>query len=420
MKVNNLINRVANSKVSVSMSMIKLLHTQKFLIALLLSTIVFITACGKNESENSSSIQSLKTIDISEAYDNRDKVPLSLFAKSIEYIPLETNEESLIGRGPIFQATKEQIILSASNHVFVFSREDGGFIKEIGTHGEGPDESRGIDRYFNENTSITYVKSDRYHFGLTNEGEIVDCIYAPSEDSVFVMNFVHLTDSTFIGFHGNYNCNQKHKLIFFKSNGEIIKTIENQFPCELKVPNSFHFLGREGQFPKYRDKVWFKESFNDTLFEVHNDYLVPKAVINLGNRGIAYEDRINLSSAESQFDYFKVQMLDITENQLFFQLTTQGQTFNGIYNFETEETLLSDIGLPEMHGFVNDLDNFLPFVPQYATDNNQLVGYIEAQDVLSWFNENPEKAAQLPDHLKKLGDMKPDDNPVVMIVDLKN
>lgn len=66
-----------------------------------------------------------------EVYDNRDKVPLSFFAKSIEYIPLETNEESLIGRGPIFQATKEQIILSASNHVLVFSREDGDSLKKL-------------------------------------------------------------------------------------------------------------------------------------------------------------------------------------------------------------------------------------------------------------------------------------------------
>lgn len=400
--------------------MTKLKPSSHIIFAFIFCSLFITTSCGNNELGNSTSGKDLKVLDLVEAYDNRDEVPLSLFANSIEYIPLETNKESLIGRGPIFQLAKEQIILSASNHVLVFSREDGRFIKEIGSRGEGPDEYRVIARYFRENASITYVKSNKYNFGLNIEGEIVDRIHAPYEDSVLVMNFVHLTDSTFIGFHGNYNCNQKYKLIFFKANGEITKTIENQFDCELKNPDSFHFLGREGQFPKYRDKVWFKESFNDTLFQVHNDYLAPKAVMNLGSKGIAYKDRINLSSAESQFDYFKVQILDITENQLFFQLSTQGQTFNGIYNFETEEILLSDIGRTEMHGFVNDLDNFLPFVPQYATDNNQLVGYIEAPDVLAWFKENPEKAAQLPDNLKKLGEVKSDDNPVVMIVNLKD
>lgn len=383
-------------------------------------TFIFsVSSCssGNNEEVNNSKIPS---IDLVEAYNNRMEVPLSVFAESVEYVPLETIEESLVASDPIFQVSDKNIIISAKNQVLVFDKTSGEFVSEIGTYGEGPDEYKYVDKYFNESTGYTYVRSSKEHYVLNNEGAIVERFKTPLDDSVFVSNYIHLNDSLFVGFHGNYNCNQKYRLVFFDNEGDIIKLIENQATCEIEDPNSFHFFGNEGTFSTYQGESFFKETYNDTLFKIRDMDLVPVAVFHAGNRGIPYEQRVTMSSSETRNEAFLTKFIDITRQSVLFQLITQSQTFNGVFNRETGETLLSDIGRTEMHGFVNDLDNFLPFVPQYATNNNQLVGYIEAPDVLAWFKENPEKAAQLPDNLKKLGDIKSDDNPVVMIVDLKD
>lgn len=377
------------------------------------------TSCNSG-SEKKADDSSLPTIDLMEAYDNRAEVPLSAFAESIEYVQLETIEESLVAKVPVFQVSDKHIIVSAKNQVLVFDKKSGEFIREIGTYGEGPEEYKYVDRYFNENTGYTYVRSTKERFGLNYEGTIVERFKTPLDDSIFVSNYIHLNDSSFVGFHGNYNCLQKNKLVFFNQKGEIIKLIENSQGCEIEDPNSFHFLWKEAELSKYRNEVYFKETFNDTLYRIVNMGLQPKAVFNAGNKGIPYEKRLVLNKPEEKQDLFEARLIDVTQNNIFFLLSTKNQFFNGVFDKSTGEALLSDIGRTEIHGFVNDLDNFLPFAPQYATDNNQLVGYIEAPDVLAWFKENPDKAAQLPANLKKLGEIKADDNPVVMIVDLKD
>ena len=420
--VNNLISRVAKSEVSVSMSMIKLHHSQKSLIALLFSAIFFITACGKNESENSSSIQSLKTIDMVEAYDNREEVPLSSFAKSIEYIPLETSDNSLLGGYPSFYLSNDTIITVAFRQLYLFNREKGQFMKEIRNYGEGPEDYSSTKPLlpFDEDKSTFFIsKKGNLTWELNSAGKVISEFSLPSDEN-YVMGFTQLQKDLFVGYNANPVCDQKNRLTVFNSKGETVKTFPNPQSCTHDMSRGFSFDFYEGAFFRDQGKVYFKEEFNDTLFHVTPDQLRPQLVFNSQTKGIPYEEKTKFVTADLKADYFVTRVVDVTEKNVFFRLTTQGQTFNGIYSFETEETLLSDIGRTEMHGFINDLDNFLPFVPQYATDNNQLVGYIEAQDVLAWFKENPEKSAQLPDHLKKLGDMKPDDNPVVMIVDLKD
>lgn len=395
------------------------LSTQITIIGAFTLLLIFSSCSSGNEEKANNS--SLPTIDLVEAYDNRAEVPLSTFAESVKYIPLETIEKSLIARSPIFQVTDENIIVSAFHQVLVFDITNGRFLREIGTLGEGPNEYQDVDRYFEESFDYTYVRTNKgKHFGLNSKGENKHIFISPSSDSTFVTSFTQINDTTFVGFHSNYNCNQKYKLIFFNESGKEIKLISNLEKCINENPNSIHFLEREGIFSKERSLTYFKETFNDTLYQVANLDLKPEVVFDLGSNGIPYQERIVHTSPDSKLDFFEPRLIDISQSHIFIQLTTKNQTFNGIFNRVTGETLLSDIGRTEMHGFVNDLDNFLPLVPQYATDKNQLVGYIEAPDVLAWFKENPDKAAQLPANLKKLGQIKPDDNPVVMIVDLKD
>lgn len=70
-------------------------------------------------------------------------------AESIEYIPLETKDECLIGENVYFDFDETHIIIGYynCNTLYLFDRQ-GHFIRTIGTKGEGPREFNGIHNIF--------------------------------------------------------------------------------------------------------------------------------------------------------------------------------------------------------------------------------------------------------------------------------
>lgn len=84
-------------------------------------------------------------------------------------------------------------------------------------------------------------------------------------------------------------------------------------------------------------------------------------------------------------------------------------------NKETEKIAFAGSG----EGFENDLDNFFPMNYNFINSHNELIGYLEAYKIEQWFKDNPEKASQLPQHLREFKKLTEHDNPVVMIVRMK-
>lgn len=395
------------------------LSTQTAIIGLFISATTFFSCSSSDEKKDAQNGST--TINLDQAYANRNEVPLSTFAEAVEYIPLETLEESLVGSNPSFYLTGNKIISVRFRQIYTFDSKSGSFIEEIRGYGEGPEDYRNTMPYldFNHEDKVLYVtKKPALIRELNSKGEIIGEFELPSDEN-YVMGFSKLSNNLFVGYNANPTCEGKNRLTVFNEKGEVLKVFPNPLQCTHDMSRGISFDFSEGQFYRNKGKVYFKEVFNDTLFHVTKDSLTAHVIFDSKNKSIPYEDKTKYPTLESRADFLQPSVTSITEGHIFFHLTTKNQRFNGVINRETGETKLSDIGRTEIHGFVNDLDNFLPFVPQFSTDNNQLVGYVEAPDVLAWFKENPEKAAQLPERLKILGKMKPDDNPVVMIVDLK-
>jgi hypothetical protein len=73
-------------------------------------------------------------------------------------------------------------------------------------------------------------------------------------------------------------------------------------------------------------------------------------------------------------------------------------------------------------GFSNDLDQFIPIGTDkifYINKNDEFVTAIPALEVKRWFDQNPEKATKLPQHLYAFRDIKAEDNPVIVVAKLK-
>ncbi|MCF6357374.1 MAG: hypothetical protein L3J54_06150 [Draconibacterium sp.] len=73
----------------------------------------------------------------------------------------------------------------------------------------------------------------------------------------------------------------------------------------------------------------------------------------------------------------------------------------------------------QINGFENDIDGFMPFYPTSISNRDELIGILEPYKIRQWIDENPDKAARLPPHLQKFRNIKDTDNPVLMLVKLK-
>ena len=95
---------------------------------------------------------------IFEVMANMQKAKLSNLVDSIQYLPLETNDSSLIGNISRIVATPHQIFVGdrLANSVFVFNKQ-GKFLHKICRQGRGPEEYiRLYDFDVNEQDSSIY------------------------------------------------------------------------------------------------------------------------------------------------------------------------------------------------------------------------------------------------------------------------
>ena len=77
--------------------------------------------------------QQIETIEVVDAYKDREPINISSFASSIEYIPLETSMETLYSYPIVRGIQGDSIILVKSNNrTSLFDRKTGNFIRDVG------------------------------------------------------------------------------------------------------------------------------------------------------------------------------------------------------------------------------------------------------------------------------------------------
>ena len=407
-------------------------------------------------------------IDFLQQIGNYQKVPVSEFVSELEYIPLETGDNCLIGedvRERNVIVTKSHIFVAAQKYCYAFGR-DGKFITEIGRVGQGPGE------YAQISTIGIFVDEKKQSLYM---GTVPFDILEYSWDGVFRRSIklptnmlghhpdgiLFVRDSLFIGHNPNYSGSEEYHFFLFDTSGQIIKTFDNH----VKIARSaISWNSYEESMKPFRlsDHIYVKEMPNDTLYCLNEqDELIPKFVFNLGKYAYNKERRENSSVVEGLegvifipgFDRYMVG----TSNYIFF--STYPRNLNiplpkgraskielppgavlvnsydpdnpvaipvGIYDTVNRTTRLLDTDpVSRMVGLINDLDGGLSFWPFYFNSDNELIDIQQAHTMKEYLTEeyfaaheikNLQAHQKLRELLKTLKD---DDNPVVVVAKLK-
>lgn len=379
----------------------------------------------RQESFSSPVLQESQNLNIPELLKNRKNLYLSGIAKSISYVPLETNPKYLIGNDAVrVKPCGEYIFVSQHEKpVGVFSRT-GKFIRTIGSIGKGPGEYNFDYAFWPDSTTRQiYVWNANYStlMCFTFEGKHMGDI----KPDVMMFSFAPLGNDKFV----TWTCRQMefegkfYRLFYHDKTG---KTIQRYF--EPKKPFDISggimsplFIPTEGGFlyNNWEDDAEYKLGTNGTYEPVLTWTLgnlkMPASVFHDFNRFSREKDKyvLDVVGCETRSTWY-IRFIYKNQTQMAIRSKLGGEEFI-VANPDTAQK-----------GVYNDIDGGPSFWP--FTDNEggrQFVRVIDAIDFIDYIKKTKPSAVPLkkPDQaaeLKKLiGRLNENSNPVVMLVTLK-
>lgn len=354
-----------------------------------------------------------------------EKMPIKLTdlgAMDIQYIPLETNEKSVIQRIGKIISSERYFITQFYKGVILF-RSNGTFVAKIGPVGRGPKEFTvascvGINP---ENETIYLIDGSQQRFLVySNNGKFIRTFKYPVRAPVDFM----FTEGGILCYNKNTLGNIDASFILIDTVGQIIKSYPNKYRWTGSVPTLA--FDCENIFYNYGPRLIKKEVYCDTLFAYIDKDFEPYATINIKNElRITPEVRSEVNGIYIIQNFINPWKLFEFGDYIYYEFSlpqdgkAERMCFIGSKKKEIQALINPDQGL------IDDLDAGPGFLPMTMKDDSTIIGCVEARQlkahVASETFKNskplyPEKKKELE---KLANNLKETDNPVLVMVKLK-
>jgi hypothetical protein len=372
------------------------------IILILALTILLSPSCDshrKSQNTNSTDIR----ISIREVLkQDSSALNISTIARSIEYIPLETTENSMLLGIHDVQILENNIFVSDQYTLYQFENS-GKLIKQIGAKGNAPGEYSGRicftlnplknEIYIQDRGKINVydLNSGSFKRAYESANKVYD-IYSQQDGSLLSLTYEFPS-----GLEGLNEITLTDGI-----NGRLLDSIAN-YSRETIRGNAY---GYPLSYKK-DDNVFYIFNFSDTLYRISKDFFREiYLTFNMENTMLRKEINLSNESNDIQFPDF-LSISSIIENQDYIFITIrhgislfggENKYSNVLYNKS------SGTSLP-IKGIINDIDAGLGIWPQFI-QGNMLIGFISSQELI-----------EHPDNKLKLHE---EDNPVLVLLHPNN
>lgn len=355
------------------------------------------------------------TIDLYSAFKNTKVYQLSLITEKIEYIPLEKTDKCLLGEHvKSFYFDEEFIFVFDFEKCYRFTRK-GKFVNTIGKKGRGPGEyNRPMSIAIDTKQKLIYFQDRGRLLKYNYNGDFIK----EYQIGVTTSKILQYNENIFLVNRMMYSYakpGSRFSIYFFS---EIEEKLIARFECPKK--DKIPFAIDTPTMYNYGGNTFVKDFWENTVFKVENPQtMAPYAFLNTGKlKHRDKDDKSPFTGKKNKGDelVISVTFMSETERYIFISANkglfvfdkTNGKTYCSEYqkNGEKWYALMNDInGGPTF--FAN---NF----PKYHLTNNTLVTFNHAYE---FFEEGVDtNNHQIKELLKTL---QPDDNPVLVLVKLK-
>jgi hypothetical protein len=326
--------------------------------------LLFVFGCVKKNN-------SIENIRISEE-DLKNEILLSDYIASIEEIPLETNDQSIIAQIDKVIFYKDNIfILDKKGRSILQFTKNGQFISKLSAIGNGPGE------YINLFDFDIY--EDRiYALDYTQRKLMVYDLSFKYINSIPLKNFytnVAVWANRIALYSGIYSPEDSYHLTIIDQYGKIISEM---FPYKDRTERLFDWTsGGDFCFNKDGQSLFFSQPFSDIIYKITNQtdpflsyYFtsgIPGSYTDINNMNIFDLDK----SYTFKYNFFRL------KNFLISIVLKKGEPFFIFHDLTQEEKMIGRVK--------NDL-NKMPFFPQWNSDDC-LIGSISMEDYRKMNNE---------------------------------
>ncbi|MBU2903440.1 6-bladed beta-propeller [Arenibacter algicola] len=353
--------------------------------------------CNSDESAKNK-IKSLKI----NPYNKLVECNLSDITSNLDTIFLETKRESLIGLfSSLVYLDKEIIIYKSEEKIIIFDGK-GKYKNQIDASGKGPGEYTTILKVFVDNSRNWIHIVDIAGILIYNfEGSYIKTIETGFRPAGLYKN---KEDNFIVPIIQNYNEEDREMLNIYDSSFTRISSFKSKNPD--KYSNLEQHIFQVGNPYGFDNKVFYKEPFVDTIYQVYDTILKPHIVLNLGDNKMSTAEGVNILQNNEAKN--KIHLSDMYESENYFFLTYyfNESTFFTVFNKANEKVIghikytQEDYKLDNgrvRFGIHNDyFKNTLAFRPNYINDD-QIVcvvspAYLDVEELKSLdceMNDNP-------------------------------
>ena len=350
------------------------------------------------------------------------KLNLSDYVLSLEYVPLETKKECLIDRDPSFYVLDEYIVATTMQQCFLFNR-NGKFIREIGRPGRGPDEYSSTLRgeIVNEQTQTILLQGWDKRIEYSFDGTVTKNFPKIPDSST---ESAYVSDSILVqGIH-NFIGNATNQLIFYNQE-KVVDSIPNYQFFTPMDPNAFGGFGVEFSFYRYRDELYYKNIYNDTIFRFQDKKLHPVWIFDMEQYHLPRSVMANMNTIRQETVKYN-RLLNLWETDPFILFSIIREKGDSAFVFDKRKHQVFVMSKEQkLKGFHNDLDGGMPFWPIRINQKQEMISFLYPnvmKEMLTneYFEQKNIRNSYAHLRLKELLNMvKEDDNPVVVIARLK-
>jgi hypothetical protein len=356
-----------------------------------------------------------QSINVNTLIEHSSRSYLSEYFESLEYVKLETSEESLIGQIDNLAISDNYIVIydNTVNHILLFSR-DGKFIRKLFGFGKGPDEFITIN-------SMQFTH-DEHLFLMKNYQTI--CLYDILGNALKTKSFTNPSTGAYLFPNGNiavfypfpyYLQNDGFEITYTNFNGD--KVASALFHPDYK--NESPGTGAWSKYYFMNDTLCYWSAYTNTIKGLSNNAsLNEKWVLDYGeNKNKDDSDKEILKDFRS-----KLMITGWLECKDFIIVrgANKGYSFASIYDKEkkTGKRFVYNLDVRD-DGFHNDIDGGYPFDPQISLPDGSVACIVEPGDFVHYTN-TPYNRTIIPKQdntkLKEILDgIEFSDNPIIII-----
>lgn len=350
--------------------------------------------------------------------------------KDIDFVPLETNNQSLIDRIRSIQVSENgnYLIKTAKRKVMVFTKT-GSLIYNFNRTGKGQNELPYVmDAFLSANDRLYIFDANEKYLLLKSKWTNVQEYMLPNKNcftlTISPSDWAVDTSFNFYQWYtsGSFVPNdERYSLIITDSSGNVIS---RNFPYNHYAGGGDHFFQSGSKF------LVQPPLLNDTIYQIAEKEIIPAFYIDFGKQKYT-SDTYKIEAPDNINNPFHLKEFCLENNVcnsisrpimsdvfLTFIFSSSTDLLTCIYNKKKKETVL-------IKCIESKIDNIFTPGLFYASFNNKFITSVDAWKVRRLIAENKTSAPFLTETrrhqlLEKLKDVQENDNPVLMLVTFKD